>query len=332
MRKSTSVTLILCILLFLLSVLLSWTFGGAALYPWQLFDPDLPDMAEHILLSIRLPRILAACLVGAGLSVSGLMTQALFRNPLASPSVIGISAGGSLGAIIAFYFGLQLLGLWFMPLAAFVGCVLTTLVILMLGRSSRFGSVEDLLLVGFALNAILSAFSSFVLSLSLTDFDKAPVMMNWMLGTLSGKTWDHVWIALPPICLGIAMARRLAYQLNVLAMGHDVAETLGVKLSTLRTRTVLLVSLLDATAVAIGGILPFLGLIVPHISRLMVGTNPRLLYLVTILNGMSLLLLADLAARTLLAPSEIQVGVLISLLGSPFFLWMLYKRRKAYMS
>ncbi|MES2745975.1 MAG: iron ABC transporter permease [Bdellovibrionota bacterium] len=332
MRKlSTGQAILVCFAFFLLSALLSWTFGGAALYPWQLLSDDTPDVARHILLSIRLPRLVTACFVGAGLSVSGLLTQGLFRNPLASPSVIGISSGGSLGAILAFFFSLHLVSLWFMPMMAFVGSLLTTLIILALSRSSRLNGVEDLLLVGFALNAILSAISSFLLSLSLTDYDRAPTMMNWMLGTLSGKTWDHALLASIPITLGIIFASRLTYQLNVMAMGHDVAQTLGIQLKSLRRKTILVVSLLDATAVAIGGILPFLGLIVPHISRLLVGPDPKKLLAITILNGMSLLLLADLCARTLLAPGELQVGVLISLFGSPVFLWMLYQRRKAYL-
>lgn len=331
-RVPRSLLLLLCLGFLLLSLLLSWTFGGAALYPWDLLRADTPEVARHILLSIRLPRLVCACLIGAGLSVSGLLTQGLFRNPLASPSVIGISSGGALGAITAFYLGLNVMSLWFMPLTAFLFCTATTLFILLLSQSSRLNAVEDLLLVGFALNAILSAIASFLLSLSLTDFDKAPVMMNWMLGTLTGKTWDHVGLALIPIGFGILFATRITYQLNVLALGQDVAETVGVKMKTLRWKTILLVALLDATAVSIGGILPFLGLIVPHISRLMAGPEHKTLMLFSIINGMSLLLLADLAARTLIAPREIQVGVLIALLGSPFFLWMLYQRRKAYLA
>lgn len=326
-----TILLILCLGLFLLSVALSWTFGGASLYPWDLLRDDTPEVARHILLSIRLPRILCACLIGAGLSVSGLLTQGLFRNPLASPSVIGISSGGSLGAITAFFLGLNLISLWFMPLMAFAFCLVTTVFILLLSQTSKFRAVEDLLLVGFALNAILSAVASFLLSLSLTDFDKAPVMMNWLLGTMAGKTWDHVWLALVPITIGIGLSTRITYQLNVLALGSDVAETLGIKMKTLRRKTILLVALLDATAVSIGGVLPFLGLMVPHISRLIIGPDHRGLLIFSIINGMTLLLLADLAARTLIAPQEIQVGVLISLFGSPFFLWMLYQRRKAYL-
>lgn len=331
MRQLSRSSLVgLCLAVLCLSLLLSWTFGGAPLYPWQLFSGETTEMERHILLSIRLPRLLCACLVGAGLSISGLLTQGLFRNPLASPSVVGISSGGSLGAIIAFFFGLNLLSMWALPFSAFVGCALTTLLILALSRSTRLSGVEDLLLVGFALNAILSAISSFLLSLSLTDFDKGPVMMNWLLGTLTGKTWDHIVIAVGPILLGLFFAHRIAYQLNVLALGQDVATTLGVNLKSLRLKTILVVSMLDATAVAIGGILPFLGLIVPHISRLMAGPDHKSLMLICAINGMSLLLLADLAARTLIAPGEIQVGVLISLFGSPFFLWMLFQRRKVY--
>jgi iron complex transport system permease protein len=322
--------LILSSILFVLSFLAAWTFGGAALYPWALLDSADNEMANHILLSIRLPRIVCACIVGAALSVAGMLTQGLFRNPLASPSVIGISSGGSLGAIVAFYLGLHHAGLWTLPMFALVGCVLTTLIILALARSSNFSAVEDLLLVGFAINAILSAISTFILSISLKDFDKGPAMMNWMLGTLSGKTWEHVSIGVLPILFALVAGLHLSYQLNVLSLGNDVAQTIGIKLKRLRLQSIMVISVLVATAVSIGGILPFLGLIVPHFSRLLVGSDHKKLFFVSAINGMSLLLLADLAARVMIAPAEIQVGVLISLFGSPFFLWMFYKRKRSY--
>ncbi len=322
--------LLLSLAFFIFSFGMAWSLGGAPLYPWQLLKSDDMELTHHILLSIRLPRIACACLVGAAISVAGMLTQGLFRNPLASPDVIGISSGGSFGAILGFSLGLNTVGIWTLPLFAFVGCLITTLLVLALARSANFAAVEDLLLVGFAISAILSALSSFVLSLSLKDFDKAPAMMNWLLGTLSGKTWGHVNIGLIPIILGLLASIRISYQLNVLSLGSDVAQTLGLKLRRLRIQTIIVMSTLVATSVSIGGILPFLGLIVPHFSRLLVGPDHKKLLVISAINGMSLLLLADLAARTLLAPSEIQVGVLISLFGSPFFLLMLYKRRRSH--
>jgi iron complex transport system permease protein len=153
-------------------------------------------------------------------------------------------------------------------------------------------------------------------------------MMNWMLGTLSGKTWEHGLIGSGPILIGILLSQRLAYRFNVLSLGNDVAQSLGIDLRRLRVHAVLLISALVATSVSIGGLMPFIGLVVPHFSRLLVGPDHRSLLLVSVVNGMSLLMLADLLARILMPPQEIQVGVLISLLGSPFFLWMLYQRRK----
>jgi len=317
-------------LIFVSAWILSISFGGASIYPWQILNTKAEDweMVRHILLSIRLPRVVCACLVGGALAAAGVITQGLFRNPLASPSVIGISSGGVLGAILAFYGGLNLWGFWALPLSAFVGCLLTTLVILQFARSSKSWAIDDLLLVGFALNGILSAISSFILSLSLNEFDKAPAMMNWMLGTLSGKTWEHGLIGSGPILIGILLSQRLAYRFNVLSLGNDVAQSLGIDLRRLRVHAVLLISALVATSVSIGGLMPFIGLVVPHFSRLLVGPDHRSLLLVSVVNGMSLLMLADLLARILMPPQEIQVGVLISLLGSPFFLWMLYQRRK----
>jgi iron complex transport system permease protein len=313
----------------LLAFILSWSFGGTAAYPWQLLSHsnDL-DMLRRILIDIRLPRVVAACLVGGALAAAGVLTQGLFRNPLASPSVIGISSGGVLGAIIAFYLGLNILSLWILPVFALLGCVLTTGVLLRFARDTRGFPIEDLLLVGFALNGILGALTSFVLSISLNDFDKAPAMMNWMLGTLSGKTWEHSLVACGPIIVGLLLSQRLAYRFNMLSLGHDLAQTLGVDLKRLRTEAVLLVSVLVGTAVSMSGMMPFIGLIVPHFTRMMVGPDHRRLLSVSIFNGMTLLMLADLVARILIPPQEIQVGVLVSLIGSPFFLWMLYQRRR----
>ncbi len=326
LRQKTRLFLVACV--FLGCFLLSWTFGGAKLYPWELLSSDTNEVSRHILLSIRLPRILSACLVGSAISVAGLLTQALFRNPLATPSVIGISSGASLGAVLAFFLGLSSLSLWVLPTFAALGSLLTTAFILTLSQHQRFRTVEDLLLIGFAMNAILNAIASFLLSLSLTDFDKAPMMMNWLLGTLSGKTWEHVYLGLWPLIIGLFVAIKLSKKLELLNLGHDVAQTLGIDLPSLKRKTIALVCLLEATAVSIGGVLPFLGLIVPHFTRLLMGNSSPYLWIATILNGMSLLLSADLVARTLIAPAEMQVGVLIAIFGSPCFLVLLYRNRK----
>lgn len=316
---------LLCFLVFLLS----WSFGGAAAYPWQLLSQseDL-EVLQRILIDIRLPRVVAACLIGGALAAAGVLTQGLFRNPLASPSVIGISSGGVLGAILAFYLGVNFVSLWMLPLFALVGCVLTTTILLRFARDPRGFPIEDLLLIGFALNGILSALTSFLLSISLNDFDKAPAMMNWMLGTLNGKTWEHCLVAAGPLLGGILFAQRLAYRFNVLSLGNDVAQTLGLDLKRLRTEAVLLVSILVGTSVSLSGMMPFIGLIVPHFTRILVGPDHRQLLGLSVINGATLLMLADLLARILMPPQEIQVGVLISLIGSPFFLWMLYQRRR----
>lgn len=319
--------LLLSTIVFCLAFLLSWSFGGAEIYPWQLLQ-DSSDMNRHILLSIRLPRVVCACIVGGALAAAGVVTQGLFRNPLASPSVIGISSGGLLGAIVAFYLGASAYSLWALPFFAFLGCLLTTIAVLFFARSVHALAIEDLLLVGFALNGILSAISSFILSLSLNDFDKAPAMMNWMLGTLNGKTWDHCLIGFVPIAFALLLASHITYRFNVLSLGHDVAQSLGLELKRLRLQSVLTISVLVAASVSVGGLLPFLGLIVPHLSRLMIGPDHRALLRLSVVNGMTLLLLADLLARTIIPPQEIQVGVLISLIGSPFFLWMIFQRRR----
>ncbi len=317
----------LCVALFVLSFFLCWSFGGIEAYPWELLHPSHQSQS-YILLFIRLPRIVCACLVGAALGAAGVLTQGLFRNPLASPSLLGISSGGVLGACLALFLGFESWNNWLHPLCAFLGCFLSLLCVLSMSRRIQAYATEDLLLIGFALNGILSAASSLLLSIALHEPNKSASIMNWMLGTLSGKTWNHNMFAVLPIAIALLAAWRLAYPLNVLALGAENACSVGLNIATVRRQGMLVIALLVTVSVTLGGLLPFVGLIVPHVSRLLVGPDHRKLLPLSALNGATLVMSSDLVARTLIAPLEIQVGALISLFGSPFFLWLYFQERR----
>ncbi len=189
-------------------------------------------------------------------------------------------------------------------------------------------SMEFLLLIGFAFNALASAMTSLVVALTLEDYQKAQGIMHWLLGGFDGKGYEHVLMALPPLVLGLVWVLSLAPRLDVLSLGEDLASTLSVDIRKLRMHAIAAVALLVGTAVAVAGAIPFIGLVVPHFTRLIVGPAHRRLLVASTINGMSLMLLADLAARTVRAPAELEVGILTSLLGAPFFLWLLWSRQR----
>jgi iron complex transport system permease protein len=287
------------------------------------------QLTSTIVWSLRAPRALVAALCGGALAVAGVVSQGLFRNGLASPSVLGTEAGGSLAAVITFYLGAAYAHWLTLPLAAFAGALAATGFIFRAASRGPGASLETLLLMGFAVNAMLAAATSLVVSLVLEDHAKAGAVLHWLLGGFTAKGWEHLAMGAVPAAVGLALALRLAPRLDVLALGEDVAATLSVDVRRLRLAAVVAIAALVATAVGIGGTLPFVGLLVPHLTRLASGPKHRLLIVVSALNGMTLVVLADLLARTLRAPSEIEVGVLTSLVGAPFFLALLFQRARA---
>jgi iron complex transport system permease protein len=291
----------------------------------QMPIPAELENADTIFFSIRIPRLLVAALCGIALSAAGVLSQGLFRNALASPSVLGTEAGASFSAALTFYLGPTLLQWFTLPLAAFFGAFITTSLLLVTSTFRRVYTMENLLLIGFALNALFGALTSFVISLVLEDYQKFPAVIYWLLGGLNAKGWQHVYVAFVPIVVGVLIAYRLCVQLNVLTLGEEVAQSLSVKIPRLKRQIIFVVALLVGAAVSVAGALSFVGLVVPHVTRLLFGAEHRRLLIFSCVNGASLLLLADLAARTLASPQELQVGVIIALIGAPFFLWLLFR-------
>lgn len=289
----------------------------------------LADGPQIILGEIRIPRIIAAGLCGAALAVAGCISQALFRNPLASPSITGTESGAALAAVIMFYSGTAFSSLYALPAAAMAGAALSTLVVFFLAKSKSRQSLETLLLAGFALNTLFGAGTSLVISLALEDYQKSAAMMHWLLGGFQARGWEHVTIGLAILAVGVLWSWLLAPKLDVLALGEEHAATLGIRTDRLRTQSILAIGILAGGAVAIAGAIPFIGLVVPHVTRMLTGPHNRRLVFYSLINGASLVLIADALARTLRSPSEMEVGIITSLIGAPYFLWLLLKQQRS---
>ncbi|TCJ18287.1 iron ABC transporter permease [Rubrobacter taiwanensis] len=277
---------------------------------------------------IRLPRIALGALVGCALGISGAAMQGVFRNPMADPYIIGISPGAALGAVVAVASGVSVsvLGLSAISLAAFAGALLAALTVMTLARRGSLFPVADLLLVGIAVGAFASAVYS-LLALTLAD-SRIAAVFYWLLGSLSAADWDRVLATLPYLAVVAAVLLSMARQLDVFALGEEEAGYLGIRVERMKLIVVGAASLGAAAAVAVSGVIGFVGLIVPHLARLVVGPRHALLLPVSGIWGATLLVAADAVARSALAYSEIPVGIITALCGAPFFLYLLKRTRK----
>jgi iron complex transport system permease protein len=276
---------------------------------------------EVILFQLRLPRVVLAAIVGAALAASGTVFQGLFRNPLADPAIIGVSSGAALGAIAVIVFaGGGTLGAFGVPLAAFVGALATAFVVYRLARIGPAVHVATLLLAGIAVAAVISSVMSLVMSFSGQQIRD---IYAWLLGGLVGQGWSSIQAVAPLVAAGVVGAGLTAHDLNLMSLGEERAAQLGVEVDRLKRRSMAIGALLAACAVSVAGVIGFVGLMTPHLLRLFVGADHRRLLPAVLLAGPTLLILADLVARTALAPQELPVGVVTALLGGPFFLFLL---------
>jgi len=285
-----------------------------------------PSTPLHtIVLEIRLPRVFLGCLVGACLALSGSVMQALFQNPMADPYIVGVSGGASLGAVAAMMLGLDVAvaGFTAIPLMAFAGALATTVLVYILAQRGGRIQTATLLLTGIAIGSMVSAVTA-LLMLSRDELQSAAIF--WILGSLSGRGWQHVYALIPQFILALGMAMFMARPLNVLLMGDEAAGSVGLDVQRTKRWLLALSSLLAAAAVAVSGVIGFVGLIVPHVCRLIVGPDHRVLLPVSALAGALLMVLADIPARLALAPAELPIGIITSLLGCPFFLYLLHRQ------
>jgi iron complex transport system permease protein len=283
---------------------------------------ETPEVVRAVFWDIRMPRVLLAALVGASLALAGAGVQGLFRNPLADPALIGVSAGAALSAVLCFFFGWQgLLGGWLLPLAAFVGGWLAVLVLGLFNTGFAAGGTAKLILAGVALNAMIGSVLGFFL-FSASD-DALRSMTFWTLGSCASAQWPQVAVLSAFLVIGAFLLWRNARSLDALQLGEDQAAHLGVSVSRVRRETIIAAALLVGAATAFAGTIGFIGLVAPHMARLLLGGLHRLVLPGALLLGGMLLVLADLGARTLAAPAELAVGILTAAIGGPFFLWLL---------
>lgn len=286
-----------------------------------------------VLIEIRLPRALSALAIGATLGLSGALTQALFRNPLADPALLGITSGAALAIAIVMVFASvfnelielsEAIQYWLYPIAAFLGAVFMCHILLLLSRVMSLVSISSLLLCGLALNALASAVIG--LCIYVANDQQLRSFTFWTLGTLSGASWSYLWILMISLVVGLITALSLASKLNALAMGDHVAQHLGLELSQIKVVTILCIALLCGACVAVSGVIGFISLIAPQIVRVLFGADHRTVMPISMLTGAVLLIVADTLAKNLVSPTEIPVGIFTSLIGAPYFLYLLNKK------
>jgi iron complex transport system permease protein len=292
----------------------------------------LTQMERIVLWDIRLPRVILGICVGASLAVSGAVLQGLFRNPLADPGLVGVSAGAGLGAILAIVLGGLLplwlkgvLGFWLVPIAAFIGGWGATMLLYRISTRRGRTSVATMLLAGIALAALANAAAGILIYIA--DDAQLRDLTFWGLGSLAGATWEKTMVAVPVILISVGCATFLGRGLNGLAFGEATAAHMGIPVQRVKSIAMLAVAAATGAAVAVSGGIGFIGIVVPHLMRLATGPDHRPLLINVALLGACLLLIADVISRVIISPAELPIGIITAVLGSPVFLWILLRRR-----
>jgi iron complex transport system permease protein len=304
--------------------------GATSISLRRAFDWSIPfadNTDAQIFFVARLPRTLAGAMVGALFAAAGVVFQGLLRNPLATPFTLGVSAGAALGAILAITFGwsIAVFGISAVPLAAFVGSLAAVGIVYALAQARHRGlSTTVLLLAGVTMNAFFSAMILFVQYFA--NFADVARTLRWLMGDLDVSSYEPLLVALPGLVIAFAVFAWLARPLNLLSLGADSAESRGLDVARAQRAAFLSASLATGAAVSIGGPIGFVGIIIPHLVRLLVGSDHRLVLPAAALFGAAFLVGCDLVARTILAPVELPVGIITALIGGPFFLWLLIRK------
>lgn len=287
------------------------------------------EAQEAIVWQLRLPRVLGAAVVGAALSASGVLFQGLLRNSMADPYLLGTSGGAALAATIALLLPVSasVLGFTLVPVAAFLGALFAVLLVYQVARIGSRTPITTLLLAGFAASSMMAAAMSFLMLLNQNTLQR---VVLWTMGGVSASGWDTLVIVVPLIVTGAVAAYMLANDLNAFLLGEEQAATLGVGVERHKFMILAVAALLTGSAVAISGLVGFVGLVVPHVVRLVLGPDHRLLLPASFLSGAIFLVLADLIARMVMAPSEVPLGVVTALVGAPFFIYLLRRSKREY--
>lgn len=283
------------------------------------------DAPSLVMREIRLPRAILGLMIGTTLGLSGAVLQGYLRNPLADPSILGVSAAASLGAVIAIYTGLSAILSLALPLFAIAGAITAVLLTHLL--AGRYASVLTLILSGVAISTLSSALTALALNLSPNPYASLEIIF-WMLGSLSDRSMSHVWLSAPFIILGWIMLARLGRDLDALSLGPEVAATMGVRLEHTQALAIIGTASAVGAATAVGGTIGFVGLVVPHLLRPLVGSQPSRLLAASALAGASVVLAADIAVRIIAPDRDLKLGVITAIIGTPFFIWLIIDQRQ----
>ncbi|AMX01155.1 ABC transporter permease [Rummeliibacillus stabekisii] len=293
-----------------------------------LWDKNADEVASNILWSIRMPRVILAGLVGASLAISGAAFQGLLKNPLADPYTLGVSSGASVGAVMTLFFSLSapVLGMFTLPAFSMMGALLTMFLVLGFAKLvDKAMKMETLILTGIIISSFLSSIISLMIALTGEELRQ---IISWLMGSVSMRGWPYVKMILPFVIVGTILLWLNRRELNAMLFGEERAKYLGVNVR--RSKLMLLIggSMLTGAAVSVSGTIGFVGLVVPHMTRLLFGANHQHLLPLSLMNGASLLILCDLVARTIIAPTELPIGVITALLGAPVFAYIFFRQRK----
>ncbi|OON94259.1 MAG: ABC transporter [Candidatus Epulonipiscioides saccharophilum] len=324
---------LLTIILFM-SIMIAVTIGSTSISITEVYNVLINEIKSHIsqgmirdiIIYIRLPRLILAVAVGMGLAVSGVVMQAIVKNPIADPYILGVSSGASLGATIAIMLGIgTMFGTNYLGVMGCIGAFVVSMAVLILSNVGGRSNSIKLLLAGMALSSLCSAFSSFIIYIA-PDKDGMMTITYWLMGSLAGAEWSSIVIILPIVIISTIFFWTQYRVLNLMLLGDEVAVTLGVELHKYRNLFLLISSLMIGFVVYSSGIIGFVGLIIPHFVRFLVGTDHKKLIPLSALAGSILLIWADVLSRTLVPKNELPIGILISMIGAPFFIYLMSKK------
>ncbi|MDE4085703.1 iron ABC transporter permease [Planococcus maritimus] len=310
------------------AVVLGVTVGTVSISPAVIWNPSSDEAAANILWNIRMPRVVLAGLVGAALAIAGAAFQGLLKNPLADPYTLGVSSGAAVGAVMTLFFGISIpfLGMYTLPVISMIGALITMLAVMGFARLvDRSMKMETVILTGIIFSSFLGSIMSLMIALTGEELRQ---IIGWLLGSVSMRGWPYVQMALPFVLVGSFVLWLYRRELNAMLFGEERAQHLGVDVKKSKLAILIGGSVLTGSAVAVSGTIGFVGLVVPHITRLVWGSDHRHVLPLSFINGAALLIVCDLVARTIISPTELPIGVITAFIGAPVFAFIFFRQRR----
>ncbi|RAZ69478.1 FecCD family ABC transporter permease [Planococcus maitriensis] len=310
------------------AVVLGVTVGTVPISPAIIWNPSLDEAAANILWNIRMPRVVLAGLVGAALAIAGAAFQGLLKNPLADPYTLGVSSGAAVGAVMTLFFGISIpfLGLFTLPVISMIGALITMLTVMGFARLvDRSMKMETVILTGIIFSSFLGSIMSLMIALTGEELRQ---IIGWLLGSVSMRGWPYVQMVLPFVLIGSFVLWLYRRELNAMLFGEERAQHLGVDVKRSKMAILIGGSVLTGSAVAVSGTIGFVGLVVPHMTRLVWGSDHRHVLPLSFINGAALLIVCDLVARTIISPTELPIGVITAFIGAPVFAFIFFRQRR----